>query len=226
MSGSGVDGHAGSTAVRAGGKTERTRARIIAAASGLFATEGFDAVTTQRVSQAAGIAAGTLFRYASTKGELLLMVLNDRFAEAIDEGVQDASSAPDAAGALWALARPVLDFAGAQGENTAHYQIALLYGPSGEPYRDLGRELVAVWRDAAAARLSALLGRPRDDRQVAAAAEAAFAVLSLAVADRTQSRRRDDLREQLGLIAAGLAAASRDGKTDDTTDRKRTHTTT
>lgn len=185
-------------------KTERTRARILHAARELFANEHYDAVTTQRVSHAAGIAAGTLFRYASTKGELLLMVLNDRFAEAIDEGIHDASAAPDAEGALWALARPVLEFAGAQGENTAHYQMALLYGPSGEPYRDRGRELVGAWRDAAAERLSATLGVPEGDPRLATAAEAAFAVLTLAVADLTQARRRDDLREQLGLIARGI----------------------
>ncbi|MGP3708967.1 helix-turn-helix domain-containing protein [Gordonia paraffinivorans] len=38
---------------------------------------GFSAVTTQEVSARAGVAAGTLFRYAATKSELLLMVYNE-----------------------------------------------------------------------------------------------------------------------------------------------------
>ena len=50
------------------------RDRIFRAAAELFAERGFAAVTTQEVSDRADVAAGTLFRYAATKSELLLMI--------------------------------------------------------------------------------------------------------------------------------------------------------
>jgi AcrR family transcriptional regulator len=53
--------------------------RIFAAATVLFDEHGFEAVTTQQISDRADVAAGTLFRYASTRGELLLMVYNAQF---------------------------------------------------------------------------------------------------------------------------------------------------
>lgn len=53
------------------------RARICGAAATLLAEHGYAGVTTQAVSDAADVAAGTLFRYAATKADLLLMVYND-----------------------------------------------------------------------------------------------------------------------------------------------------
>ncbi len=190
---------------KVGGKSEATRARIIEVAARLFASDGYDAVTTQRISREAGIAAGTLFRYAGTKSELLLLVLNDRFAEAIDDGIRAAAALDDPAAALAALADPVIAFAAAQGENTAHYQRALLYGPSGEPHRDRGRALVGAWRDAAAGVLARTLDVAAGDPMPRLAAETAFAALSLAVTDVTQSRGVADLHAQFDLITSGLS---------------------
>jgi AcrR family transcriptional regulator len=73
------------------GRRERNkrekRERILDAARDLFAEFGVGAVTTQQVAERADVAVGTLFRYASTKAELLIMVQNEKFAEAIDEGL-------------------------------------------------------------------------------------------------------------------------------------------
>ena len=64
------------------GRRERAkqdkRARIFAAAAALFAEHGFERVTTQQIADRADVGAGTLFQYASTKGELFLMVYNGR----------------------------------------------------------------------------------------------------------------------------------------------------
>ncbi|WP_197511023.1 helix-turn-helix domain-containing protein [Tessaracoccus coleopterorum] len=53
------------------------RAAISRAAARLFAEQGFAATTTQQVAVEADVAEGTLFRYAGTKQELLLMVVNE-----------------------------------------------------------------------------------------------------------------------------------------------------
>ena len=73
------------------GRRERSkrdkRERILAAARELFAEHGVGGVTTQQIADRADVAIGTLFLYASTKAELLIMVQNDKFAAAIDDGL-------------------------------------------------------------------------------------------------------------------------------------------
>lgn len=64
--------------------------RIFAAAQQLFEDRGFSSVTTQEIAAAADVATGTLFRYAANKSELLLMVYNAKFREAMAEGEQHA----------------------------------------------------------------------------------------------------------------------------------------
>lgn len=62
------------------GRRERNKQlkldRITAAAHELFAERGIDEVTTQQIADKADIGTGTLFLYAKTKGELLLLVQN------------------------------------------------------------------------------------------------------------------------------------------------------
>ncbi len=64
-----------------GGRRERgkeeKRARIKAAARALFAEKGFAATTTQEIAARADIGTGTLFLYAHTKEELLVLVFRD-----------------------------------------------------------------------------------------------------------------------------------------------------
>ena len=73
-----------------GGRRERqrlkTRAKITRAARTLFARKGFDATTTQEIAAKADIGTGTLFNYAKTKEDLLLLV----FREEMDVVVERA----------------------------------------------------------------------------------------------------------------------------------------
>lgn len=67
------------------GRRERNklekRARIVAAARDLFARQGFASTTTQQIADAADIGTGTLFLYARTKEDLLVMVFRDEMLE-------------------------------------------------------------------------------------------------------------------------------------------------
>ncbi len=79
-----------------GGRRERQRvrtlAKIIRAARILFARKGFDATTTQEIAARADIGTGTLFNYAKTKEDLLLLV----FREEMDVVVEQAfATIPD-----------------------------------------------------------------------------------------------------------------------------------
>jgi AcrR family transcriptional regulator len=58
----------------------------MAAARELFAERGVSGVTTRQIAGRADVAIGTLYRYAATKAELLIMVQNEKFAAAIDGG--------------------------------------------------------------------------------------------------------------------------------------------
>lgn len=52
---------------------------ILAAARGLFAERGFDAVTMADIAAAAGLAKGTLYLYCRTKEEVFLALMGDEF---------------------------------------------------------------------------------------------------------------------------------------------------
>jgi AcrR family transcriptional regulator len=67
------------------GRRERNKqeklARIVAAARELFRDRGFAETTTQQIAEAADIGTGTLFLYARSKEDLLVMVFRDEMIE-------------------------------------------------------------------------------------------------------------------------------------------------
>ena len=119
------------------------RNRIFTAAAELFTERGYEAVTTQQISDRADIAAGTLFRYATSKGDLLLMVYNQQFRTAIDAGKTAASFCDDPADAVFAMAAPIVHAAGRDPGNTVLYQRELLFGPPSVGHRAEGLALVS-----------------------------------------------------------------------------------
>lgn len=152
------------------GRRERgkqdTLDRITAAARRLFADRGVGAVTTQQVADGADVAVGTLYLYAATKAELLIMVENEAFAAAVDQG---RAAAAEAAGRgaveeVTALVEPVVRCVRAQVENGRTYLVELAFGDPAEPHR---RQGLAHAADLEAA-IAETLGH--DDRTPPAAA--------------------------------------------------------
>lgn len=193
---------------------EDKRKRIFSAAAELFAERGFGGVSTQEVSDRADVAAGTLFRYAASKGELLLMVFNEQLRDALAQGQRRAEAESDAVGAILHLVEPLLDGASQARENSVAYQRELLFGASGEKYRDEGLGLVADLEERIASRLrTEALARglaPGTDRPILAGT-AIFAVTHLAVTRNSTGAHsgRDpkaDLRDQISLITQGYLA--------------------
>lgn len=120
------------------GRRERNKRdkleRITAAARELFAARGVDDVTTQEVADRADIGTGTLFLYARTKGELLLLVQNSMYAEAIDRGRADAAGVDDAVAAVLAVVRPVVECNRKQIDNGRTYLREIVFGDPEEPH--------------------------------------------------------------------------------------------
>jgi AcrR family transcriptional regulator len=137
------------------GRRERNKQqkleRIIAAASELFAENGVEDVTTQQIAQKADIGTGTLFLYAKTKGELLLLVQNANYAEALERGRADAETIPDALDAVLAIVRPIVECNRSQVDNGRTYLREMVFGDPTEPHHSEALTIVAQTEEAIAA---------------------------------------------------------------------------
>jgi AcrR family transcriptional regulator len=130
--------------------------RITAAASALFAEHGVDDVTTQEIAEAADIGTGTLFLYVRNKGELLLLVQNAHYADALAVGVAEAESATSALDAVMAILRPVVACNRVQVDNGRTYLREMVFGDPADPQRAAALEIVARTERAVAASLTRL----------------------------------------------------------------------
>jgi TetR/AcrR family transcriptional regulator len=120
------------------GRRERNKRdkleRIIAAARELFDSNGVDAVTTQQIADRADIGTGTLFLYAKSKSELLLMVQNSSYVAALEEGRAAAERATGVVEAVLAIIRPVVECNRSHVENGRIYLRELVFGDPEEPH--------------------------------------------------------------------------------------------
>lgn len=181
------------------------RERIMAAARELLAQHGVSGVTTQQIADRADVAIGTLYLYASTKAEQLIMVQNEKFAAAIDEGLVTASDAAgqDALEGAIALIRPVVECVREHVENGRTYLHELIFGDPAEPYRREGLVLAARLEQG-------IIGVLTRDESIDAAAAALLARVITAVIHVSTSatvylHRSDaavlaDIRDQIGAV--------------------------
>jgi AcrR family transcriptional regulator len=141
------------------GRRERNKQqkldRITAAASELFAEHGIEDVTTQQIADKADIGTGTLFLYAKSKGELLLLVQNAHYAEALQRGRADAETISDVLDAVMAIVQPIVECNRAQVDNGRTYLREMVFGDPEEPRHSEALSIVAQTEEATAA----VLGR-------------------------------------------------------------------
>ncbi|MFD7842422.1 TetR/AcrR family transcriptional regulator [Nocardia sp. NPDC059764] len=193
-------------------KMHDKQSRIFEAAATLFAEQGFDRVTTQQISDRADIAAGTLFRYAATKGELLLMVYNEELRTALEVGADQARAQADTVAAVCEMLGPLLRTAARRPENTIVYQRELLFGSPTDKYRSEGLALVARLESMIAQRLvadSGATGSQQVEEQARVAGRSIFAVLHLVLARPSTGAHPGhdamaDLRAQIAQIITGF----------------------
>lgn len=192
-------------------KMHDKQSRIFEAAAALFAEHGFEGVTTQQISDRADIAAGTLFRYAASKGELLLMVYNEELRTALEDGAAEARARTEPAEAVWAMVTPLLRAAERRPENTTVYQRELLFGSPTDKYRAEGLALVARLESMIAERLVADVPEAGEE-QARIAGRSIFAVLHLALVQPSTGAHPGhdamaDLRSQIAQIVAGFSTS-------------------
>lgn len=137
------------------GRRERNKRakldRIMAAAQELFAEHGVDEVTTQQIAEKADIGTGTLFLYAKTKGELLLLVQNSSYAAALERGRIAADALPDTIEAVMAIIFEVVACNRTQVDNGRTYLREMVFGDPSEPHHRDALVLAAKTEEAVAA---------------------------------------------------------------------------
>lgn len=190
--------------------------RIFEAARALFEERGYDAVTTQEISERADIAVGSLFRYAATKNELLLLVYNEKLRRALESGGERSRHCTDSVEAVTALVLPMVELAfETSAKNGRAYQRELLFGTPGETHRQEGLAMIAELQEAIATRLmqQALHDGLADEAETARLAGVSiFAVAHLVISRSSTGAHADhdpldDLRNQIRQIVHGYFAA-------------------
>jgi len=189
------------------GRRERNKQqkldRITAAASELFAEHGVEDVTTQQIADKADIGTGTLFLYAKTKGELLLLVQNAHYAEALERGRTDAETIPDALDAVMSIVRPIVECNRIQVDNGRTYLREMVFGDPTEPHHSVALSIVAQTEEA----IAGVLGREElaglGDAATTARIVSAIMFLSMAASVNAALSTEaivQDIRTQISLL--------------------------
>ncbi|GHB28757.1 MULTISPECIES: TetR/AcrR family transcriptional regulator [Streptomyces] len=189
------------------GRRERNKQlkldRITAAAHELFAERGIDEVTTQQIADKADIGTGTLFLYAKTKGELLLLVQNSLYAEALERGRADAENIPETLDAVMAIVRPVVECNRTQVDNGRVYLREMVFGDPAEPHHHEALTITGQTEQA----VTAVLRRDArvSEADAATTARVVSAVMFLAMAASVNVAASvdeilRDIREQIAVL--------------------------
>ena len=189
------------------GRSERNKQqkldRITAAASELFAEHGIEDVTTQQIADKADIGTGTLFLYAKSKGELLLLVQNAHYAEALQRGRADAETIPDVLDAVMAIVRPIVECNRTQVDNGRTYLREMVFGDPTEPRHSEALSIVAQTEEA----IATVLGRHElasaGDAATTAHVVSAIMFLSMAASVNAALSINEivrDIRAQVGVL--------------------------
>jgi AcrR family transcriptional regulator len=189
------------------GRRERNKQqkldRITAAASELFAEHGIEDVTTQQIADKADIGTGTLFLYAKSKGELLLLVQNAHYAEALQRGRADGETIPDVLDAVMAIVQPIVECNRIQVDNGRTYLREMVFGDPTEPRHAEALSIVAQTEEA----IVTVLGRHEragaGDAATMARIVTAIMFLSMAAsvnAALSTDETVQDIRTQVGVL--------------------------
>lgn len=215
-----------------GGRRARAKAdkqaRILAAARELLAEQGYAAMAMSEVARRADVAAGTVFQYAATKPELLMMVVAAQWSGYLSEqlaatppaglGTRDGAgqgagneAAASGAEAVRALIEPILAASRTWPEPTTWVAREILFGTGG-PHRREVLALVDALTEAIAQRLGP--GARTERARVAARLMVSGALVEL---HRTQEGRAEEatltarVDEIVSITARGACSPDTDG---------------
>ncbi|KPI06265.1 regulatory protein TetR [Actinobacteria bacterium OK074] len=199
MKGAGVGARAGGTGAGAGAVTSTrdiaraaVRARLVEVALDLFRREGFDQVTVNKVSAAAGVSRSTFLRYFASKEDAILLAFDTQ-----DEQAADAVRSWPPAEDEWAALRHAMRLNLGPFRQAPEDVLPLARLLEETPALAAGRREKQVrWRDALARALAERAGEPASavpPVRTLVRAAAAVECLNIAVEQWTRSEGRADL---------------------------------
>ena len=186
------------------------RGHIIAAARALFKHKGFEATTTQEIADAAGVASGTIFTYARSKEDLVIMVFHDEMLDVIQDAAAKAQAGAVLRDQLIAFFDVLVDYH-ERDVALARTLLRQLGYVSTNDQRSLVSELMRVLLGRLTRLVEAAKARGEifPDQSAFASARAAFAIYYLHLGgmmsgyiNRTQFDRA--LKTDLSLLMRGL----------------------
>jgi len=193
--------------VRTTGRRERNKQqkleRITAAARELFGEHGVDVVTTQQIADRADVGAGTLFLYAKTKAELLLLVHNVKLTEAIETGLAAVEETAGPLDAIMEIIQPIVVCNREQIENGRTYLRELVFGDPNEPHHAEGLELTRRVDRAMAEILQRTGSTDEQDADQLARIISSIMFISMTAtiyAPLSDDEVLRDIREQVGVL--------------------------
>ena len=174
------------TSLRERKKTAKQE-RILEAAVRLFAEKGYETVTTAEIAEAAEVGVGTLFRYVGSKAELLVAVMNSRFAEGIEAGLSEATEGRTMVESIISILRPVVEESMTHPENMLAYEREALFGSV--EHREEATSSVSRIEQAILQVMLLHRAKPRDpSAELEDIAHAIYAVLYLDIVKVTTGR--------------------------------------
>ena len=174
------------TSLRERKKTAKQE-RILEAAVRLFAEKGYETVTTAEIAEAAEVGVGTLFRYVGSKAELLVAVMNSRFAEGIEAGLSEATEGRTMVESIISILRPVVEESMTHPENMLAYEREALFGSV--EHREEATSSVSRVEQAILQVMLLHRAKPRDpSAELEDIAHAIYAVLYLDIVKVTTGR--------------------------------------
>ncbi|WP_422758577.1 TetR/AcrR family transcriptional regulator [Paenarthrobacter sp. C1] len=189
------------------GRRERNKQekldRITAAASELFAQYGVEEVTTQQIADKADIGTGTLFLYAKTKGELLLLVQNANYAAALERGRAAAEETPGALDAVMSIVKPIVECNRTQVDNGRFYLREMVFGDPTEPHHSAALAIVGETEEAIATVFTREGLADAQDAATRARVVSAVMFMTMAASDKTGidiEALVQDIRTQIRLL--------------------------
>jgi len=134
---------------------EEQRETILATATRLFATDGFDGVTSERIAEASGVGRPTVYQLFGSKNEVFLAAIDRAFARILSHVRRSFGTTVNLRGRKQAVANIVSYFEIVTQEPDT-FQMLLLADRSGDaPTRDAAKVIRRRMQDAVAAYMRA-----------------------------------------------------------------------
>lgn len=130
---------------RARNKQEK-RDRIIAAAKELFASKGFADTTTQEIAEKADIGTGTLFLYAKSKEDLLVMVFSGDMLEQAQNAFKHLPASASLVDKLILIFGSMIEYHDQDRELTRPLLKEVSVRADGSPSEDLARLMRGIYK--------------------------------------------------------------------------------